>query len=119
MSIDELPNRLGEFVELARAALSREITAAKNIVAAANAERSAAQNALANLEGQCKQAKAQLDEIDNELQRASTLAGITREIAAASKKLKALQAETAEPKKPWRLCRSNAPRLTLAWSRSG
>jgi len=68
----------------------------KNIIAAANAEKSAAQNALSSLQAQCKSAQSQLDEINNELARASTLAGITREIAAAGKKLKALQVETAE-----------------------
>jgi hypothetical protein len=51
------------------------------------------------LQAQIKQAKTQLDEIHNELGRASTLAGITREIAAAGKKLKALQPETAEAEK--------------------
>ena len=40
-----------------------------------------------------------MDEINNELGKASTLAGINREIAAARKTLKALQAETAEAEK--------------------
>src|SRR6516164_6783415 len=90
MTLDELPEQFDAFVERARAALSQEIT---------NAENSAAQNAVSNLEARCKSAQSQLDEINNELQRASTLAGITREIAAASKKLKALQVETAETEK--------------------
>ena len=33
MSLDELPDQFKEFVERARAALGREITAAKNIIA--------------------------------------------------------------------------------------
>jgi len=65
-------------------------------MAAANAEKSAAQNAVATLEGQCKQAKAQLDALNDELAQRTTLAGLNPGIAAATKKLKALQAETAE-----------------------
>jgi len=99
MTLDELPQRFGEFVECAGVALNKEIGQAKKNVAAANAEKNAAQAALSDLQAQIKQAKTQLDEIHNELGRASTLAGITREIAAAGKKLKALQAETAEAEK--------------------
>ena len=58
MGLDGLPQQFEQFVDRARAALGGEITAAKNIIAAANAEKSAAQS--------------QLDEINNELQRAST-----------------------------------------------
>ena len=57
MSIDELPAQFDVFLERARAVLEREITAAKNIVAAANAEKSSAQNALSDLQGQLKQAQ--------------------------------------------------------------
>jgi len=96
MTLDELPQQFEAFVDRARAALSQEITGAQKIVAAANAEKSAAHNPLSNLQAQTKSAQRQLDEINNELGRASTLAGITREIATASKKLKALLAETAE-----------------------
>jgi hypothetical protein len=70
MSIDELPGQFDVFVERARAALSQEITAAKKIVAAANAEKGSAQAALSDLQAQIKQAKTQLDEIHNELGRA-------------------------------------------------
>jgi len=102
-SLHGLPAEFEAFIERARVALSGEITAAKNIMAAANAEKSAAQNVVATLQAQTKSAQSQLDEINNELGRASTLAGITREIAAASKKLKALQAETAEAETALRL----------------
>jgi hypothetical protein len=83
MTLHGLPAEFDAFVERARVALSQEITAAKKFVAAANAEKNAAQTALSNLEGQCKSAQSQLDEINNELGKASTLAGITREITAA------------------------------------
>src|SRR6516164_1445299 len=96
MSLDGLPQQFEEFVERARAALSQEITTAKNIIAAANAEKSAAQNALSNLEARCKSTQDQLDALNDELAQRTTLAGLNRGIAAASKKLKALQVETAE-----------------------
>ena len=95
MTLDELPQQFEQFVEGARAAFDQEIIAAKNIIAAANAEKSAAQNALATLQGQLKQTQDQLDAVNKELGQASTLAGITREIAAAGKKLKALQAQVS------------------------
>jgi len=96
MSLAGLVEQFDELVGRARAALSQEITTAKNVVAAANAEKSAAQATFADLQNQHKQAKSQLDAVNNELGRALTLAGLNREIAAASKKLKALQVETAE-----------------------
>ena len=96
MTLHGLPAEFEQFVERARAALSGEITAAKNIAAAAIAEKNAAQTALAELQDQHKQAQKQLDALNDELQRRTTLAGLNREIVAASKKLKALEAETAE-----------------------
>jgi predicted nucleic acid-binding Zn-ribbon protein len=99
MSLEGLPQQFEQFVDRARAALSQEITAAKNIAAAAIAEKNAAQTALSELRDQHKQTQSQLDAVNNELGKASTLAGLNREIAAAGKKLKALQAETAEAEK--------------------
>jgi septal ring factor EnvC (AmiA/AmiB activator) len=96
MSIDELPVEFEAFVERARVALERETTTAKNIMAAANAEKSSVQNALSNLEARCKSTQDQLDALNDELAQRTTLAGLNRGIAAASKKLKALEAETAE-----------------------
>jgi chromosome segregation ATPase len=99
MSLDGLPGQFEEFVERARAALSREITAAKNIAAAATAEKNSAQAALADLQSQTKSTQGQLDALTDDLQRRTTLAGLNREIAAARKNLKALEAETAEAEK--------------------
>ena len=62
-------------------------------------EKSAAANALADLEARCKSTQDQLDALNDELAQRTTLAGLNRGIAAASKKLKALQAETAEAEK--------------------
>jgi chromosome segregation ATPase len=99
MTLDELPNRLGEFVELARAALSREITAAKNIATAAKAETATAQNALAELRDQHKQAQSQLDAVMKDLQRFSDLAAVGHDIDKARKELARLKAETAKTEK--------------------
>jgi chromosome segregation ATPase len=96
MTLDELSGQLEAFLERARTVLDLEIGQAKKIVAAANAEKGLAQAALSDLQSQTKSAQSQLDEINNELQRASTLAGITREIATARKTLKALEADTAQ-----------------------
>ena len=96
MSFDGLPGQFEAFVERARVALSQEITAAKTIAAAAKTETAAARAALSELRDQHKQAQKQLDALNDELQRRTTLAGLNREIVAASKKLKALEAETAE-----------------------
>jgi chromosome segregation ATPase len=94
MSLDGLPGQFEQFVERARAVLGREITAAKNLVAAAKAEKTSAQNALSNLQNQCKLAQDQLDAVKSELERGSTLVGLNREIAAARKTLASLQADT-------------------------
>jgi len=91
---DGLPQQFEAFVERARAALDEQIISAKKIAAAATAERGQAQAALAEFEAKIKSARDQLDEIYNELGKASTLAGITREIAAARKTLEKLKAET-------------------------
>jgi chromosome segregation ATPase len=96
MTLDALPQQFEAFVERARAALSQETTAAKNIVASANAETGLAQAALSDVQSKIKSARDQLDEIYSELGKASTLAGVTREITAANKKLEKLKAETAE-----------------------
>jgi chromosome segregation ATPase len=99
MSLGELPQEFERFVERARVALGREITGATKIVAVANAEKSAAQTVLAELQSQTKSARDQLAALNDELQRRTTLAGLNREIAAASKKLKSLEAETAAAEK--------------------
>jgi chromosome segregation ATPase len=96
MTLDGLPGQFEVFVERARAALEGEIAGAKNIAAAAIAEKNAAQTALSELRDQHKQTQSQLDAVNNELGKASTLAGLNREIAAARKALEKLKAETAE-----------------------
>jgi len=58
MSLHGLPAEFEQFVERARTALGQEITAAKNIIAAANAEKSAAQNAVIELRDQLKQVQS-------------------------------------------------------------
>ena len=99
MGLDGLSEQFVEFVGRARAVLSQEITAAKNIAGAAKAETATAQATLADLQNQHKQAKSQLDVVNNELQRRTTLAGINREITGARKQLEALKVETAAAEK--------------------
>jgi chromosome segregation ATPase len=99
MTLDELPNQFDAFVERASAALSREITAAKNVVAAANAEKSAAQNALSNLQAQIKSAQDQLAAVTNDLQRLSDLVGVGHDIEKARKELARVKAENAKAAK--------------------
>ena len=99
MTLDELPNQFDAFVERASAALSREITAAKNVVAAANAEKSAAQNALSNLQAQIKSAQDQLAAVTNDLQRLSGLVGVGHDIDKARTELKRIKSETEQATK--------------------
>jgi chromosome segregation ATPase len=63
---------------------------------ALNAERGQAQTAIAELQEQHKQAKAQLDAVLSDLDRGSNLVGINSEIKKARKELEQLKAETAE-----------------------
>ena len=99
MTLDDIPDQFKQLAGLARDVIDREIGQAKKIAAAANAEKSAAQNTLATLQAQTKSARSQLDAVNNELGHASTLAGLTRKITGARKTLKALQVETAEAEK--------------------
>ena len=99
MSLDGLPKQFEEFVERARVALSREITAAKNIVAAANAEKSSAQSTLSDLQAQCKSAQDQLAAVTKDLQRLSDLVGVGHNIAKARAELKRVEAENAKAAK--------------------
>jgi len=94
MSFHGLPAEFEQFVERARAALDGEITAAKNIMAAASAEKSAAQNALSDLRDQHKQAQSQLDAVMKDLQRLSDLVGVGHDIKKARAELKRVQSET-------------------------
>jgi chromosome segregation ATPase len=94
MSLDGLPQELSAFIERACAVLAREITAAKNIAAAANAEKSAAQAAVAKLQGQLKQAQSQLDAVTKDLQRLSDLVGVGHDIKKGRAELKRVQSET-------------------------
>jgi chromosome segregation ATPase len=99
MSFHGLPAEFEAFVERARATLGQEVTAAKNIIAAANAEKNSAQATPADLQNQHKQVQSQLDAVNKELGQASTLAGLNRENTGARKALEKLKVETAEAEK--------------------
>jgi chromosome segregation ATPase len=94
MNLDDIPDQFEELIDRARAVLDREITRAKEIVASATAEKSAAQSALSALQTQHRKAKADLDAVLATLHRSSNLAGLDGEIAAARKTLERLKTET-------------------------
>jgi len=99
MTLDDIPDQFKQLAGLARDVIDREIGQAKKIAAAANAEKSAAQNTLATLQAQTKSTQDQLAALNDELQRRTTLAGINREITGARKQLEALKVETAAAEK--------------------
>jgi chromosome segregation ATPase len=99
MNLDDAPSELEEFFDRVHVALDREITRAKEIVAAANAEKASAQSALADLQDQHKQAQTDLKSARAYLQRGSTLAGLDGEITAQRKTLDAGKLEKAELEK--------------------
>src|SRR6516164_7578808 len=99
MSLNKLPEAFAEFVERARSALGQEITAAKNVVALAAAEKSAAVNALANLQSQVKAAQDQLAAVTEDLHRLSGLVGVGHDIENALKELARVKSETADATK--------------------
>src|SRR5262249_54206972 len=88
-----------EFVERTRAALSREITAAKNIVAAANAEKSSAQNAFSDLQAQCKAAQERLELTTSEFDKVAALVGVGHDIKKDRAELARVKRETEQATK--------------------
>jgi predicted nucleic acid-binding Zn-ribbon protein len=94
MGIDELPQQFDALVEAARVALHHEIGNAKNIVAAANAEKASVQSALSNLQAQIRRAQSELAAVTRELQRSTVLHGVGGAITKAREELERLKAET-------------------------
>jgi chromosome segregation ATPase len=99
MTFDELPERFDAFVERVRVVVHQEIGRARATVKALNAEKAAAQTAIAELRDQHKQAQSQLDAVMKDLDRGTTRVGLERENAAARKALEALKVEMAEAEK--------------------
>jgi chromosome segregation ATPase len=99
VNLDELPQQFDALIEAARAALHVEITNARGIVAAANAETQASKSELADLQGQLKQVQADLKSAHAYLQRGSTLAALDHEIAEQRKRVEAGKLEKAELEK--------------------
>jgi chromosome segregation ATPase len=99
MSLDRLPEQFEEWVGRARAALSRDIERAKEIVAAANAERSSAQSALSALQAQCKSTQTQLEVAQRELPRIGALVAVGHDIEKAREELRRVKSETADTAK--------------------
>ena len=99
MNMDDLPEQLEELFDRARALLDHQINRSRATLEKVNAEKASAQNALADLQAQCKEAKADLDRSREYLHRASTLAQLDREIEKARTELERLNHETAKAAK--------------------
>jgi chromosome segregation ATPase len=93
MNIDAIPDRLKELIDHARAALDQQIAKARKAVDDLNLEKTAAANALTELQDQHKKAKADLESVLADLHRASSLGSIRAEIKKAQKALAALNIE--------------------------
>jgi chromosome segregation ATPase len=96
MRIDDLPEQFAAFAERAEAVLKFEIEKTRKAVAALNAEKAAAEAALTGLKDQRATAQKQLDDTLANLNRGTTLAGLTTEISEAKKTLEKLKADTAK-----------------------
>ena len=97
--MNDIPDQLEALFDRARAGLDAQITKARQAVDSLNAEKTVAANALAELNGQCKSAKADLDAVLSGLGRASSLAGLNTEISAARKTLEALKTKIEQETK--------------------
>jgi chromosome segregation ATPase len=96
MRIDDLPEQLQAFADQARGVLDWEIRRASKAAEALNADRAAAEAALTGLKDQRATAQKQLDDTLANLNRGTTLAGLTAEISEARKTLKGLEADKAK-----------------------
>jgi chromosome segregation ATPase len=96
MRIDDLPEQLQAFTDRARDCLDWEIRRARKAAEALNTERAAAQAALTELKDQHETAKGQLAAVLKDLNRASGLAGIDRDIADGRKALEKLKGDQAK-----------------------
>jgi chromosome segregation ATPase len=99
MTLDELPEQCDAFVERARVVFYREIEKARATVKALNAEKAAAQAAIAELQEQRVSAQKQLDAVMKDLHRGSTRVGLDHEIVAARTELARLKAEAEQATK--------------------
>jgi chromosome segregation ATPase len=99
VNIDQLPQQLEAFLENARAALDQQIGAAKHAVTALNAERTSTQNALADLQAQCKSAQAQLEFTTSEFHKIAAVVGVGHDLKKARAELERVRNETAEATK--------------------
>jgi seryl-tRNA synthetase len=95
----DLPDQLEAVLERARTTFDREIDKSRKVVDNLNAEKAAAQTAIAELQAQRKSAQTQLDVALSNLHRGLNLATLDSETAKARKELERLKAETAQATK--------------------
>jgi chromosome segregation ATPase len=96
MRLDDLADEHERFLDRARGVLGWEIEKAKKTAVALNAEKTAAQAALTELQKQHKVAEGQLKEVLYNLDRASTLAKLDHDIAEAKKTFEKLKGDIAK-----------------------
>jgi chromosome segregation ATPase len=93
MRLDQLAAAHEDFLSRARGILHAEITAAKKVVAALNAEAQTAKAALTEFQEQRESAQKQVAAIRGDLHQRSTLAGVQADIEKGRKVLATLQAD--------------------------
>jgi hypothetical protein len=96
MTLDEISDQFSAVLARARTVLHQEVEKAQKTMAAANAEKTAAANALTELKEQHSRAQTELKSTLAHLDKASTRVGLDREIVAGRKVLDRLKTETAE-----------------------
>jgi chromosome segregation ATPase len=96
MNVDALTKQFEDCLVQARAGLKQEISEARAAVAAANNEKTAAANALADLKDQTARANADLAAVQAHLGKASDLAGLNSMITKARTELAAIKVQTDE-----------------------
>jgi chromosome segregation ATPase len=93
---DDIPGQLQELFDRSRAALDQQITKARKLVDSLTAEKTSAAEELAKLKDEIVKAKATLEVILADQQRASKLVHLDREIKKARPELERLKAEITE-----------------------
>jgi len=96
MNTERLTQEFEGVLDRARAAIDQEITRARKVIAAADAEKTSAQSTLADLQTQLALTKDQLKLTRSELQHSNGLAGVGHDIEKARSELQRLKAETEE-----------------------
>jgi predicted nucleic acid-binding Zn-ribbon protein len=93
MKIDDLPDQFEAWLDCARTAFNREVSAGQKALDALNAEKSSAQKAVAEVRTQLKQAQADLNATLGHQAKASELVALSSKAAALRQEVEKLTAE--------------------------